>query len=211
MIKHLIRYLPLAKIFGQCFNHNRDKCTRNTYLNAAEPILLSHIVTCNIQNRHLATYCECWVWNLVWVYIMIYVFPLSFLHSIKYHAILDLVNKIPDYSISVWITFGSLFSCLVGRLIICKREMYICKTGMLDPSGDGGIPWRLPQIWKLFIKVWGRCQGIPPSPDGSNMPVLQIYSHPSSLKYSLKNTHISLITHISVQAMWCILHLFWRK
>ena len=28
----------------------------------------------------------------------------------------------------------------------------ICKTGMLDPSGDGGIPWRLPQIWKLFIK-----------------------------------------------------------
>ena len=30
--------------------------------------------------------------------------------------------------------------------------VYICKTGVLDPSGDGGIPWRLPQIWKLFIK-----------------------------------------------------------
>ena len=30
--------------------------------------------------------------------------------------------------------------------------VYICQRGMLDPSGDGGIPWRLPQIWKLFIK-----------------------------------------------------------
>ena len=42
--------------------------------------------------------------------------------------------------------------------------------------------------------IWGRRQGIPPSPDGSNMPVLQIYTHPSSFKYSLKKTHISLIT-----------------
>ena len=30
--------------------------------------------------------------------------------------------------------------------------VYICKTDVLDLSGDGGISWCLPQIWKLFIK-----------------------------------------------------------
>ena len=64
-----------------------------------------------------------------------------------------------------------------------------------------GSPWSVgtPDIHKSTshlinnFHIWGRCQGIPPSPDGSNMPVLQIYTHPSLFKYSLKNT-VSLFT-----------------
>ena len=52
----------------------------------------------------------------------------------------------------------------------------------------------LPHTLMNNFHIWGRRQDIPPSPDRSNMPVLQIYTHPSSFKYSLENTHISLIT-----------------
>ena len=76
--------------------------------------------------------------------------------------------------------------------------VYICKTGVLDLSGDGGIPWRLLQIWKLFYQEWGRLIYV------RGFQLISGIQHAILQKCYVWGRYMQMRAHVRLSEAWCV-------